>query len=119
LEVAFGAILYKDEGMRLLVVVLVCAAGLSAHVAQPDASAKLRQFEQNLANAMKLPGAASLRTAPQVLAASRVCAIPLLIVRPDASFRSNMPLIAPDSKVEFAARAVVPPSPVCEEQAWK
>ena len=119
MEVAFGAILYKDEGMRLLVVVLVCAAGLSAQVAQPDASAKLRQFEQNLANAMKLPGAASLRTVLQVLAASRVCAIPLLIVRPDASFRSNMPLIAPDSKVEFAARAVVPPSPVCEEQAWK
>jgi hypothetical protein len=115
--VAFGAILYKDVGMRLFVVVLVWAAGLSAQVAQPGASAKLRQFEQNLANAMKLPGAASLRTAPQVLVASRVCAIPLLIARPDESFHSNMPAIAPDSEVAFAARAVVPPSPVCEE--WK
>ena len=105
--------------MRLLVVVLMCTAGLSAQVAQPDASAKLRQFEQNLANAMKLPRVASMPTVPQALAASRVCAIPLLIMRPDASFHSNMPVIAPDSKVEFAARAVVPPSPVCEEQAWK
>jgi predicted component of type VI protein secretion system len=105
--------------MRLLVVVLVCTAGLSAQVAQPDASAKLRQFEQNLANAMKLPGAALARTAPQILAASQVCAIPLLQVGPDATFHSNMPVIAPDSKVEFAARAVVPPSPVCEEHAWK
>ena len=111
--------MYKDEGMRLLVVVLVCTAGLSAQVAQPDASAKLRRFEQNLASAMKLPGAPSLRTAPQVMAASRVCAIPLLNVRPNATFHSNMPVIAPDSKVEFAARAVVPPSPVCKEQAWK
>jgi hypothetical protein len=105
--------------MRLLVVVLMCTAGLSAQVAQPDASAKLRQFEQNLANAMKLPGAVSIRTVPQALASSRACAIPLLIARPDASFHSNMPVIAPDSKVEFAARAVVPPSPVCEEHAWK
>jgi hypothetical protein len=98
---------------------LVCTAGLSAQVAQPDASAKLRQFEQNLADAMKLPRAPSFVTAPQVLTASRVCAIPLLMVRPDAPFHSNMPEIAPDSKVEFAARAVVPPSPVCAEQAWK
>jgi hypothetical protein len=100
-------------------VVLVCTAGLSAQVAQPDATAKLRQFEQNLANAMKLPRAVSSRTAPQVLAGSRVCAIPLLIVQPDAPFHSNMPVIAPDPKVEFAARAVVPPSPVCAEQGWK
>jgi hypothetical protein len=105
--------------MRLLVVVLVCTAGLSAQVSQPDASAKLRQFEQNLASAMKLPGAASLQKGPQVLAASRACAIPLLIVGPDASFHSNMPVIAPDSEVEFAARAVAPPSPVCAEQAWR
>jgi hypothetical protein len=102
--------------MRLLVVLLVCTAGLWAQGAQPDASAKLRQFEQNLANAMKMPGAISLRTAPLVLTASRVCAIPLLIVGPDASFHSNMPVIAPGSKVEFAARAMVPPSPVCEEK---
>ena len=40
--------------MRLLMVVLVCTAGLPEQVAQPDATAKLRQFEQNLANAMKL-----------------------------------------------------------------
>jgi hypothetical protein len=105
--------------MRLFVVVLVCTAGLSAQVAQPDASAKLRQFEQNLANAMQLPGAASRRTAPQVLASSRVCAIPLLIVRPDASFHSNMPVIAPDPNAGFAAREAIPPSPVCEEQARK
>ena len=97
----------------------MCTAGLSAQVAQPNASAKLRQFEQNLANAMKLPRAASMPTVPQALAASRVCAIPLLIAGPDASFRSNMPVIAPDSKVEFAARAVVPPSPLCAEQVWK
>ena len=105
--------------MRLLVVVLMCTAGLSAQVAQPDASARLRQLEQNLANAMKLPRVASLPTVPQALAASRVCAIPLLRVGPDASFHSNMPVIAPDPKVEFAARAVVPPSPLCAEQVWK
>jgi hypothetical protein len=49
----------------------------------------------------------------------RVCAIPLLKVGPDASFKSKMPAIVPDSKIAFAAREIVPPAPACDEQAKK
>src|ERR1035438_7225959 len=88
-RVAYDAILYKDEGMRLLMVVWACSAALSAQVAQPDASAKLKQFEKNLENAMKGARAAASRKTPQWLAPpNRVCAISLLQVgagfpRPD------------------------------------
>jgi hypothetical protein len=99
-------------------VVLACSVALSAQVAQPDASAKLKQFERNLANAMKVrSGAVSLVTRPQAIAApDRVCAIPLLRVGPDATFQSQMPVIAPDSKAKFSIREVMPPAPSCDEQ---
>jgi hypothetical protein len=118
--VAYDAILYKDEGMRLLMVVWACSAALSAQVAQPDAAAKLKQFEKNLENAMKSARAAALRQTPLLLAApNRVCAIPLLKVGPDASFKSNMPVIAPDPKADFAARVVTPPAASCDEPVKK
>jgi hypothetical protein len=114
--VAYDAILYKDEGMRLLIVVWACSAALSAQVAPPDASAKLKQFEKNLENAMKGARAAALRKMPLLLAApNRVCAIPLLKVGPDAAFHSNMPAIAPDPKITFSAREVIPPGLTCGE----
>ncbi len=97
-------------------VVLACTAGLSAQSADSDASAKLKQFEQNLANAMKARGVASL---PQMPAPNGVCAIPLLKVAPDPAFKSNMPVIAPDSKVQYAMRQVTPPAPACDEQEKK
>jgi len=100
-------------------VVLAFSLTLSAQVAPPGAATKLKRFEQNLANAMKLKGAPSLRVTMQAPAASPVCAIPLLQVGPDASFHSNMPVIAPDPNAEFAAREVLPPSPVCEEHKNK
>jgi hypothetical protein len=109
--------------MRLLMVVLACTAGLSAQSADSDASAKLKydasaklkQFEQNLANAMKARGVVSLRKTP---APNAVCAIPLKVV-PDAAFKSNMPVIAPESNIQFAMRQVTPPAPSCDEQAKK
>jgi hypothetical protein len=114
--VAYDAILYKDEGMRLLMVVWACSAALSAQVAQPDASAKLKQFEKNLENAMKgARAAASRKTPPWLAPPNRVCAIPLLQVGPDAAFHSNMPAIAPDPKITFSAREVIPPGPTCGE----
>ena len=94
-------------------VVLACTAGLSAQSADSDASAKLKQFEQNLANAMKARGVVSLQKTP---APNGVCAIPLLKVTPDAAFKSNMPVIVPESKIDFAMRQVTPPAPSCDEQ---
>ena len=96
--------------------VLACTAGLSAQSADSDASAKLKQFEQNLANAMKVRGVVSLQMAA---APNGVCAIPLLRVTPDAAFKSNMPVIAPESNIQFAMRQVIPPAPSCDEQAKK
>lgn len=102
--------------MRLVMVVLACAAGLSAQSADSDASAKLKQFEQNLANAMKVRGVVSVQKTPSP---NGVCAIPLLKVTPDAAFKSNMPVIAPDSNVQYAMRQVTPPAPACDEQDKK
>ena len=96
--------------------VLAGTAGLSAQSADSDASAKLKQFEENLANAMKVRGVVSVQKTP---APNGVCAIPLLKVAPDAAFKSNMPLIASDSNVQYAMRQVTPPAPSCDEQAKK
>ena len=116
IRVAYGGILYKDVRYAALMVVLAGTAGLSAQSADSDASAKLKQFEENLANAMKVRGVVSVqKTAPP----NGVCAIPLLKVAPDAAFKSNMPVIAPDSNVQFAMRQVTPPAPSCDEQAKK
>src|ERR1035437_2181096 len=104
--------------MRLLIVLLAGRAGLAAQVpATNSAAAKLKQFERNLANAMRPHGGPVSVTFPRP--PGRVCAIPLLKVGPDASFKSNMPLIAPDPKIEFSAREVIPPGPVCDEQTRK
>src|ERR1035437_1474040 len=103
--------------MRLLVVLLAGVTGLAAQVTAPDAAAKLKQFEQNLEKAMRSPGGPG--SGEILLAPSRVCAIPLLRVRPDASFKSNMPLIAPDPKIKFSARELIPPGPVCDDQTRK
>jgi len=103
--------------MRLLIVLLAGVTGLAAQVTAPDAAAKLKQFERNLENATRSPGgplSVKFLSAP-----NRVCAIPLLRVRPDASFKSNMPLIAPDPKIKFSARELIPPGPVCDEQTRK
>ena len=97
-------------------VVLACTAGLSAQSADSDASAKLKQFEENPANAMKVRGVVSLQ---KTAAPNGVCAIPLLKVAPDVAFKSNMPVIAPDANVEYAMRQVTPPAPSCDEQAKK
>src|SRR6266852_5922092 len=85
LRVAYEGILYKDESMRSLMVVLACTAGLSAQVTESDASAKLKLFQQNLANPLKFrPGAVLSKTLhPLAMAPVKVCAIPLLRVRPD------------------------------------
>jgi hypothetical protein len=101
-------------------VVWACSFVVSAQVAPPDAAAKLKQFERNLANAMKLPGVASLRKTQQFVAAPNpACAIPLLKVGPGASFNSNMPVVVGDAKVGVAAREATPPAPACGEQARK
>ena len=106
--------------MRLLIVVWACSAALSAQVAPSDASAKLKQFEKNLENAMKGARAAALRKMPLLLAApNRVCAIPLLKVGPDPSFKSNMPVIMPDPNIDFSIRLVTPPAPSCDERERK
>jgi hypothetical protein len=97
-------------------VVLACTAGLSAQSADSDASAKLKQFEQNLAEAMKVRGVVSVQKTPPP---NGVCAIPLLKVTSDAAFKSNMPVIAPEPDVKFAMRQVTPPAPSCDEQAKK
>ena len=96
--------------------VLAGTAGLSAQSADSDASAKLKQFEENLANAMKVRGVVSVQKTP---APNGVCAIPLLNVAPDATFKSNMKTIAPDPNVQYAMRQVTPPAPSCDEQAKK
>ena len=103
--------------MRLMIVLLAGVAGLAAQATEPDASAKLKQFERNLQNAMRPHGgpvALNLVKPPE-----RVCAIPLLKVGPDAAFKSNMPVITPDPKVTFSARELIPPGPTCGEQAGK
>ena len=103
--------------MRVLILTLSGAAGLAAQVTATDAAAKLRQFERNLQNAMRPSGgklSITLARPPE-----RVCAIPLLKVGPDASFHSKMPAVAPDSKITFSARELIPPAPVCEEQTRK
>src|ERR1035437_8723748 len=103
--------------MRFLIVLLAGVTGLAAHVRAPDAAARLKQFERNLENAMRSPGgpvSVKFLSAP-----NRVCAIPLLRARPVASFKSNMPLIAPDPKIKFSARELIPPGPVCDEQTRK
>ena len=183
--------------------VLACTAGLSAQSVDSDASAKLKQFEQNLANAMKARGGgagsslqqqkpqlgvqlqnntanpepysnslgegqvtlgsaapvrketlnqlnqriatlqseiaalqrqltpnhptvkraqmslAALQKAVAIAAPNGVCAIPLVKAAPDVAFKSNMPLIAPESNVDYAMRQVTPPAPSCDEQAKK
>ena len=103
--------------MRLLIILLAGAAGLAAQVTESDAAAKLKQFERNLQNAMRPSGG----TVSMTLARppERVCAIPLLKVGPEASFKSNMPVITPDPKIKFSARELVPPGPVCDEQTRK
>lgn len=104
--------------MRLLIVLLAGVAGLAAQGMAPNsAAAKLEQFSRNLQNAMRPHGGPVSVTFPRL--SNRVCAIPLLKVRPDPSFKSNMPVIAPDPKIEFSAREVIPPAPVCDGQAWK
>jgi hypothetical protein len=111
--------------MRLLIVLLAGVAGLAAQGTEQDARAKLQQevrakaeqFARNLQNAMRPSGGTvslNLMRPP-----NRVCAIPLLKVGPDASFKSNMPMIAPDPKITFSARELIPPGPVCGEQARK
>ena len=50
---------------------------------------------------------------------NQACAIPLLKVGPDVAFKSNMPLIASDSNVQYAMRQVTLPAPSCDEQAKK
>src|ERR1035437_6369967 len=103
--------------MRLLIVLLAGVTGLAAQGTAPDAAATLKQFEQNLEQGMVSTGgpvSVKFLSAP-----NRVCAIPLLRVRPDASFKSNMPLIAPDPKIKFSARELIPPGPVCDEQTRK
>jgi hypothetical protein len=100
--------------MRALIMLLAGVAGLAAQVTQSDATAKLKQFERNLQNALRPSGgkvSISLGRLPE-----RVCAIPLLKVGPDASFKSNMPAIAPDPKIKFSAREIIPPAATCDEQ---
>jgi hypothetical protein len=103
--------------MRVLIMLLAGVAGLAAQVTQPDAAAKLKQFGRNLQNAMRPSGGKVSMTFARP--PERVCAIPLLKVGPDASFKSNMPAIAPDPKIKFSARQVIPPAPTCDEQARK
>ena len=101
--------------------VLACTAGLSAQVADTNASAKLKQFEENLANPLKFrPGAVLSKTLHLLATAPvRVCSIPLLKARPDPSFKSNMPTIAPDPNVRFSGIVVVPTAPSCDETEKK
>ena len=104
--------------MRFLIVLLAGAAGLAAQGMAPNsAAAQLKQFERNLANARRPHGGPVSVTFPRL--PNRVCAIPLLKVGPDASFKSNMPLIVPGPKVKYTIREVVPPGPVCDEQDRK
>ena len=103
--------------MRFLIVLLAGVAGLAAQVTAPDAGAKLKQFERNLENAMRPHGGPV--SIPLARPPERVCAIPLLKVRPDASFKSNMPVIRPDPKITFSARELIPPAPTCGEQEKK
>jgi hypothetical protein len=103
--------------MRFLIVLPAGVAGLTAQVTASDAAAKLKQFERSLQNAMRPSGGpVSLKLARPP---ERVCAIPLLKVGPDASFKSSMPVIAPDPKITFSAREVLPPAPSCDEPEKK
>jgi hypothetical protein len=101
--------------MRVLIVLLVGAAGLSAQAAESEAAVKLRQFKRNLQNALRPSG----RKTSITLAGPRVCAIPLRKVVPDPAFHSNMPMIAPSPNTTFAARELVPPAPTCGEPEKK
>jgi hypothetical protein len=103
--------------MRALIALLASVAGLAAQVSEPDASAKLKQFEQNLEKAMRPAGGKVSVTLARP--GGRVCAIPLLKVRPDASFKSNMPVIAPDPKIDFSIHVVTPPAASCDERQEK
>jgi len=103
--------------MRVLIVLMASVAGLAAQNTAPDAAARLKQFERNLANALRSRGGVVSITMAKP--PERVCAIPLLKVGPEASFQSNMPAIRPDPKVKFAARELIPPAPVCGEQEKK
>ena len=104
--------------MRVLIMLCVAAAGLSAQAAESEAAVKLRQFKRNLQNAMRPSG---LKTSITLAAppAARVCAIPLLKVGPDPAFHSNMPTIAADPNTTFAAREIIPPVPTCGEPEKK
>ena len=99
--------------MRILIVALVGASALAAQATEPDASAKLKQFERNLQNTLRPRGV--LVRLHLASPAVRPCAVPLLKVGPDASFQSNMPRVAPDPEVKFSAREVVPRAPSCGE----
>ena len=107
--------------MRLLIVVLACAAGLSAQLAEPDAAARLKQLEEDLKHPLKFrPGAFSPKTSPRLVPGPLdVCAIPLLKVGPDPAFQSNMPIIAPDTRVTFFIRQVTPTALSCDVQKKK
>jgi hypothetical protein len=105
--------------MRILMVVLACTAGLSAQVAGTDAVGTVKQFEQNLENALELRRVVSLTPCPHLsliapmratMAPIRFCAFPLLEVRPDPAFRSNMPTIKPAPNVRFFILQVSPPA---------
>lgn len=103
--------------MRVFIMLLAGAAGLAAQDTTAEAAAKLKQFEKNLATAMRPAGMPVSLQAPA--ARSRLCSIPLLKATPDRSFKSNMPMIAPDPKVKFSIREVIPPAPTCDEPEKK
>jgi hypothetical protein len=105
--------------MRLWIMVFITAAGLSAQIESAPAADKLEAFKRNLANALRPRGQAQptvvIKGAPPP---PKVCSVPLLVVGPDRAFRSNMPLIPPNSKAAYTAE-VVTPAPVCDEQTRK
>lgn len=125
--------------MRLWIMLLAGAAGLAAQNTETplgtEASQKLaeqtrikvQEFEQKLKTALRpragtvevtLPKGVDALHGQGIEPAARVCSIPLLMVGRDASFKSKMPVIAPDAKT-FAAREIVPPAPVCDGQMRK
>ena len=108
--------------MRILALCLMTAAGLPAQESAPAVSAaeKVEEFERNLAGAMRPRGVLpKLELKKDAAPAAKVCSIPLLRVGPAKDFKSNMPLIPPDSKGAFTAVEVIPPAPVCDEQTRK
>jgi len=114
--------------MRVWIMLLAVAAGLSAQNTETppgtetsrkldeQSRIKVQEFEEKLKAALRPKDGKVEVTLPKP--AERVCSIPLLRVGPDASFKSKMPVIAPDAKT-FAAREIVPPAPVCDEQTRK